>query len=51
MMTARVRFSVMIERDFNGLQTAIYLKNEQFDHVICDWKTVAHQHGNRKIDV
>ena len=52
MMTARVRFSVMIERDFKGLQTAIYLKNEHFDHVICDWKTVAHQHGNRKtIDI
>ena len=40
MMTARVRFSVMIERDFKGLQTAIYLKNEHFGHVICDWKTV-----------
>ena len=45
MMTARVRFSVMIERDFKGLQTAIYLKNENFDHVICDWKTVAHRHS------
>ena len=46
MMTARVRFSVMIERDFKGLQTAIYLENKHFDHVICDWKTVAHRHGN-----
>ena len=31
MMTARVRFSVMIERDFNGLQTAIYLKMNILD--------------------
>ena len=46
MMTARVRFSVMVERDFNGLQTAIYLKNKYFNQVICDWKTVAHQNGN-----